>query len=166
MLRCIRVAGLLSVVAAVLVTGPPPTVHAAQAKLSLQDLAEQSTDVVGATVISRQSQWNDEQNFIFTVVGLQITTVYTGGTSPGATVEVMIPGGEVDSIGLRVEHAPVFETGEQVIVFLRPLSPTVYGVTGWEQGKYTVVNGRVQETDQSLSSFETSLREAVRKANE
>ncbi|RME25903.1 MAG: hypothetical protein D6800_07115 [Candidatus Zixiibacteriota bacterium] len=132
------------------------------ATMSLQELAAQSSEVVRATVETKESRWNDAHNFIFTYVTLRVTNTYTGTAPVASRLKVLVPGGEIDGVGLAVEHAPRFETGQEVITFLRVIEGTVYGVTGWEAGKFTVEQTRVKETDQPVTDFENALRRAVR----
>lgn len=142
----------------VIFSGPA---RCATAPMSTADLVQQSSDIIAATVVSTLSAWNDEKNFIFTTVTLRITNTYSGSMTESSVISVAVPGGEVDGVGLGVEHAAHFESGEQVIVFLRLLDDSVYGVTGWEMGKFTIEAERIKEKDVSLNEFEQEIKTAI-----
>ena len=156
--------GAAILLAMTLVFLPRGDVLSATASLTLQDLADQSGEVVAAKVVSKESYWNENKDFIFTSISLQVTAVYFGGMGESTNVTVLVPGGELDGVGLGVEHAADFTVGEDVIVFLRALENDLYGVTGWEQGKFTVADGRVREKDLPVAKFEEQIRQAVEKA--
>ena len=136
--------------------------NAAMVELTTNDLVAQSSDIVGARVLSIKSQWNPEKNFIFTTVTLQITESYKGTIAVSSTADVIVPGGEVDGVGLGVEHAAKFKPGENIIVFLRSTDGSAYAVTGWEQGKYTIEQGQVRERGIPLAKFTSEIREALK----
>jgi hypothetical protein len=137
-------------------------VTAAMVELTLEELAAGSPDIINGEVLSKESQWNEDSTFIFTSVTIRVTDLHKGSLSPSNTITVMTPGGEVGETGLGVEHAPRFEVGQEVIVFLTPVRELTYSVTGWEQGKYTVEDGQVKEKSKSVSSFEEEIREALK----
>jgi hypothetical protein len=153
--------GAVALLATALVLLPGGAILSATASLTMQELADQSGEVVAATVASKESRWNETEDFIFTTVTLRVTTTYAGDALESDVLTVLVPGGEVDGVGLGVEHAADFTVGEEVIVFLRQLEDNVYGVTGWEQGKFTVTEGRVQEKDLPVADFEQQIREVV-----
>jgi hypothetical protein len=59
------------------------------------------------------------------------------GSAP-ARLTIAVPGGEVDGIGQRVDGAPAFSAGEDVVVFVRDGGHGRYHVVGLAQGKYGV----------------------------
>jgi len=134
---------------------------AALAEVSTAELIHRSSDVVRAEVLSIESAWNEPKDFILTTVTLRVTEVYKGTVEASSTVDVIVPGGEVDGIGLGVEHAPQFEIGQNVIVLLRPTDEPVFAVVGWEMGKFTVHEDHVVEKGVSLEEFRTEIRRVV-----
>src|SRR5690242_10651550 len=96
------------------VAAPASAMLAAPA--SVEELARSSQAVVRGRVASVSSRWSDDQARIFTYVEIQPASVWRG--SPGARVTVLVPGGVVGPIGQRVDGAPAFAKGEDVVVFL------------------------------------------------
>jgi hypothetical protein len=129
---------------------------------TLAQLTAKATDIISGEIIAKESQWNQDSTFIFTTVSIQVNELLKGSLAVPSTVEVLVPGGEVGDVGLGVEHAAQFEVGEEVIVFLSLLEGNYYGVTAWEQGKYTVENGQVVEKRMSVSSFKEEIRKALK----
>ena len=137
-------------------------VAAAMIEQTTEQLASESSDIISGEVLAKESQWNEDSTFIFTSVTIRVTDLHKGSLSPFNTITVMTPGGEVGETGLGVEHAPRFEVGQEVIVFLTPVRELTYSVTGWELGKFTVEDGQVKEKSKSVSSFEEEIREELK----
>lgn len=138
---------------------------AANAAVVLQttaDLIGNSSDIISAQVISTEGEWNDEHTFIFTRVDLKVSKQYKGTLEPESTITVMAPGGAVGEIGLKVEHAPQFEVGEEVILFLTPLEEGQFRVTAWEQGKFTIEEDKIKETGRDLSVFLDEIKAGLK----
>src|SRR5712691_10120277 len=108
---------------------------AAMVKLTLEQLTADAETIVRGTVTSQVSAWNAERTAIYTDVTLAVEEALKG--SPGATVTFRIAGGVVGDIGMRTSNDPVFQNGEQVVVFLSTRDATAR-VVGLGQGKYTV----------------------------
>lgn len=128
---------------------------------STEQLVENSSDVIRGKVISQISQWDDTHSVIYTEVTIEITEIVLGSVARGATISVYVPGGIVNDTGLRVEHAPEFEDGEEVILFLTELD-NLYSVTSWEMGKFRVENARIVEKKLPVSEFITEIKAAKR----
>ena len=128
---------------------------------STVQLIENSSDVVRGKVISQNSQWNETHTSIYTEVTIEITEIVLGSVTKGAAISVYVPGGVVNDTGLRVEHAPEFKDGEDVILFLTELD-NLYSVTSWEMGKFTVENANVVEKKQPVAEFINEIKAAKR----
>jgi len=137
------------------------TTNAATTPQSTEQLVENSSDVIRGRVISQISLWNETHTMIYTDVTIEITEILLGSVAEGATISVYIPGGVVNDTGLRVEHAPEFEDGEDVILFLTELD-NLYSVTSWEMGKFRVENSNVVEKNLPVSAFITEIKAAKR----
>ncbi len=129
---------------------------------TVADLVGNSSDIISGEVLTMESWWNESKTFILTTVTIQVNELQKGALAVPSTVTVVVPGGKVGSTGLGVEHAPQFEVGEEVIVFLTPLEGTDYRVTAWEQGKYTLENGQVKEKGVSVFLFKEEIRKALK----
>jgi hypothetical protein len=128
-------------------------------------LALQSDLVVVGTVGSRTSEWNADRSRIQTRVTISVNETIKGGSVP-PTVEVVVPGGEIDGVGEWYSHTTRFDKNEDVVVFAKKDSRGEYGVAGGTAGKITIaqdpVTGRkLIPRFGSLQEFTSSLRKSV-----
>lgn len=135
---------------------------AAMIKLSLEQLAVEADTIVLGTVTGQASAWNAQRTAIYTDVTVAVEEAIKG--SPGAEVTFRIAGGIVGDIGMRTSNDPVFQDGEQVIVFLNTEGAPA-SVVGLKQGKYTVRNGTVTRDGQTVAvaDFLNAIRAALKK---
>lgn len=109
-------------------------------RFSLEELAREADLVILGKVIGKQSRY-DSSRRIVTDVYFMIDDIVAGKAS-GTTVVVTTPGGSVDGKGQLVFGAPVFEIGEEAVLFLRTPQETVYGLrhslVGLTQGVFFV----------------------------
>jgi hypothetical protein len=139
---------------------------AAMTEVTLPQLTDQSSVIIGGKVLSKDSWWNSDKTLIFTTVKVRVDESLKGVVSPDDTISIMVPGGEIDGVGLGVEHAAQFEVGEEVILFLRPAEDSHYVVTAWEQGKLTIIDDRVEEKDDSVESVINQILDALKETPE
>jgi hypothetical protein len=150
------------ILGAILCTAFNQSTKAAMVELNIEQLVVKSSDVVGATVLGKVSYWNSSKTFIFTRITLRVDEALKGSLPVTGEIYVVVPGGEVEETGLKVEHAAQFETGEKAIVFLNPEEDSAFNVTGWEQGKYTIENEKIRETGLSVDEFKKEIRQALK----
>ena len=84
--------------------------------------------------------------------------------TPAARVTVVVPGGVVGPIGQRVDGAPAFAKGEEVVVFLSAAEAGAFRVTGLAQGKFSVRDGAAQPDLAHVSFVPAPLRAGERRA--
>ena len=137
------------------------TASAVTTPQSTEQLVENSSDVIRGRVVSQISQWNETHTIIYTDVTIEITEIVFGSVTKGATISVYVPGGIVNDTGLRVEHSPEFEDGEEVILFLTELD-NLYSVTSWEMGKFRIEKANVVEKKLPVSEFISEIKAAKR----
>jgi hypothetical protein len=106
---------------------------------TVEDLARSSDAVVRGKVASVSARWSEDQRRIFTYVEVQPASVWRGAAP--RLVTVLVPGGVVGNIGQRVDGAPGFAKGEEVVVFLSGAEAGAFRVTGLAQGKFSVQGG-------------------------
>ncbi len=147
--------GVLAVCVCILGT----TAMAVVVPQSTEQLVENSSDVIRGKVVTQSSQWDDTHTLIYTEVTIEISEIVLGSAEKGATISVYVPGGIVNDTGLAVEHAPAFEDGEEVILFLTELD-NLYSVTSWEMGKFTVESANVVEKKLQVSVFINEIKAA------
>jgi hypothetical protein len=104
-------------------------------RLSLEDLAQESTAVARLRCLGAQSYW--EQGEIWTETRLE---VLEAEKSPLAgVVTVRLPGGGVEHLHSRVDGVPRFRPGEEVYLFLWARDGEPYRVLGWSHGTFRIV---------------------------
>lgn len=136
--------------------------HAAVVLQTTADLSGNSSNIIRGQVLSTEARWNDEHTFIFTRVDLKVGTQYLGTLAIESNLIVMTPGGEVGEMGLKVEHAPQFEVGQEVILFLTPQEDGQFRVVAWEQGKFTIEEDKIVETGRDLSVFLDEIKASLK----
>jgi len=117
---------------------PARHVSAQARKATLEELTLASTAVVLGKTTQTTSYWNERGTKIFTDVTIQVEEAVTGSVA-NETV-ITIPGGRVGNTVYEVSDMPVFEEGEEVLVFLWQHPSGQHLVTGGTQGKMPVVD--------------------------
>lgn len=117
----------------------------------LSRLVREAGGIVWGHVLNVAPHWNADHTYIHSTVTLSANQYLKGLGAREFALE--IPGGEVDGITQWVEDAPVFAIGEEVVVFL---DAERQAVVGWDQGKFSCIDGRVVEKEMLplLSFFE------------
>lgn len=106
--------------------------------LDLESLTRASDVVARARVVRTQARWSADHARILTEVELEVAEAWKG--APGGRLTLTLPGGVVGDVGQRVEGAPRFAAGEEVVAFLEARGPG-YTVTGLAQGAFRVERG-------------------------
>jgi len=106
--------------------------------LPLQTLSERSGQVIVGRVVSVRSYWADQPRRIESAVMFE-SVEYLKGRIAGSTdtFRLIVPGGKVGEIEMRIAHAPVFAVGEKWLLFLLPAYKT-FPVVGLNQGAFRV----------------------------
>ena len=154
-------------------------------RLSFEELVGQSQVVVHGRVASIRVAWDAERENIWTHYEIVLDEALKG--TPGRTVEIQEPGGELNGFRMEIVGAPHYELGEEVVVFAAP-TPAGLRTCGWGQGRFVVDGeagqrrvrndlGDVQLTsagkagryraaaarDEALTVFKQRIREEVRR---
>jgi len=157
MLRVSKLVLTMAAALTLLVCAFSGLVLAATIPQTTEQLVHNSSDVVRGNVISQKSQWDETHRFIYTEIQVKVTETVRGSLPKEGTIRVYAPGGVVNDTGLKVEHAPEFTNGEDVLLFLVE-NNGLYGVTSWEMGKFTVVNGNVREKNLPVVDFVNEIK--------
>jgi hypothetical protein len=124
---------------------------------SENDLIQVAEVIVVGRVVGQASQWIDRD--LVTVVNVEVSEVLKG--SVGSTVSVVVPGG-VDTnrpvpVAMTYPAAPELMGNENVLLFLTAEGRLAdgYGIVGFSQGKFTVVESAQGEkiATQNLSQL-------------
>jgi hypothetical protein len=126
-------------------------------EMSLEELADGADAIVVGTVISTSSRWDADHISIYTEVVVSVEERLKGSVG-GDTVTVVVPGGAVGETAQWVSDTPVFEMGENAVLFLKelpgegvfqirlqdaPLPLPSFLVHGQFQGKLEIRDGKV-----------------------
>ena len=122
--------------AAILLLAACPADAAVMVPASVEELARASDAVVRGRVLDTAARWSADGRRIVTEVEVAVSGVWRGA-APGR-IRVTAPGGERDGVAQRVDGAPAFSSGEEVVLFLARRG-TTWRVRGLALGKYRVV---------------------------
>ncbi len=103
---------------------------------TLEELTYVADRIVVGTVTTQQAAFTPDAEVIVTEVEIDVLEVLKGPAGL-QTQTVRVLGGEVAGIGMHVEGAPRFDSGETVLLFLEELS-WGFTVLGWHQGTFHV----------------------------
>jgi hypothetical protein len=112
------------------------------AALSIKDMTEQSDVIAIGNCVDTRSVWVDRT--LVTQATISVAETLKGGES--STIMVVLPGG-IDAnrkvpIAMTYPGAPQIQPGENVFLFLTADSDLGgYAVTGFSQGKFSIVTG-------------------------
>lgn len=126
---------LLLLLGGALLSPTPARATLAEA-LSLETLVDRSDEIVVARVLSKRSRWQGER--IVTDVLLEVSEVAKGELSEGQRFEVLLLGGAVGELGMRVSGEAGLEPSHEYLLFLRRWNGTRRPV-GMAQGALPVV---------------------------
>jgi hypothetical protein len=129
--------------------------------LSLGDMADQADVIAIGNVVDSRSMWVDRS--LVTLVNVTVGESLKG--APGETLTVVVPGG-VDAnrkipIAMTYPGAPRLSPGENVFLFLNADSEVGggYNITGFSQGKFSIVEGDDGEPMVSRDLTQVSLKD-------
>jgi hypothetical protein len=135
-------------------------------KLTIEELTQQSDIITVGKVRSLQSEWTNNKERIQTRVMVSVDQTLKG-TTPGSSMTVVIPGGEVDGVGEWYSHSLRFTNDENVVLFAKKGSDNEYRVTGGEFGKLSVkvdekTGAKSISNLGSLKDFSLKIRNTVK----
>jgi hypothetical protein len=103
---------------------------------SPQQMGMESVLVVRGRVADVHSYWNESRTKIYTETVIAVDETYKGDGAP--TVRVVQPGGVVGNRRMHVHGAVQWKFGEEVLLFLEPLSRGRHRVAGFSQGRFDI----------------------------
>jgi hypothetical protein len=110
-------------------------------QLSLDDLAQKSTDIVRATVVGTYADVRGSS--IYTHWKIQVTERWKG--SSGSPLEVLVPGGDANGLHQEVPGAPKLTQGKEYLLFLWTSKSGSTYITGWGQGVFTLTQNAAND---------------------
>jgi hypothetical protein len=104
--------------------------------MTLEDLARQSQSVVQGKVARTWSAWDNDHQVIWTHYEVEVSDSLKGPAQ--SKLVVSEPGGTVGETSMLIAGTPVYEVGEEIVLFSEA-TPIGYARTcGWGQGKFRV----------------------------
>ena len=108
--------------------------------LTTAEMTRNADEIVIGKVANIESNWEDGGKKIYSYVEVQVSESLKGVESQ--TVLIRQLGGEVGDIGQRIEGLSTFDSGEEILVFLKENSTGELQVVGMSQGKYRIITDR------------------------
>jgi hypothetical protein len=107
-------------------------------RMSLDQLAEASTEIVRGHVVSQQTLWNPERTRIYTYTTLALEQTYKG--NPPSALVVQQPGGTIGKVRVFVAGTIQFHLQAGYVLFLErsPADPSKFLPVGMMQGAYRI----------------------------
>ncbi len=136
---------------------PAPALGSTMLALDLSELTLAAQEVVIAEVIGERAE--PVRGGIVTRVVVRVEHGVVGRSGPGDELEIVVPGGELDGVGMLVHGAPRLTLGERYLLFLRRHEPE-YQIVGLSQGVYRLM--RSPETGSLVVSPPENLPGLVR----
>lgn len=133
-------------------------------RMTLDDIVQESADIVQGRVVSRESHMLDGSNRIVTDIKIQVSESWAGKQSAGKTITVRTLGGVVGEVGERVEHQPVFGPNEEVVLFVQDDGQGNVRCVYEAQGKFAVGGNYIvgfDLTPRALNTFRQRVDELV-----
>lgn len=140
---CLQLIAVIAACAAA-AFGAPGTAQALLVDMSVEDMTLSAQAVVLADTVSTSARrvMRDGRPTVETVVKLRRDSTLKG--EPPADIEIVLPGGEADGLGVWVSDSPVFVPGRRCLVFLDRDG----GLVGGAQGRLDVAGGMVDGAGQ------------------
>jgi hypothetical protein len=112
----------------------------------LKSLKRDADIAVAGTITSVAGTSSDTVGVVATdfVFSINQSIFNPHGQALGATITIHQTGGIVGNTRYEMEDDPLFQTGEQVVLFLHEYSVGHYNVIGGPTGRFEVRNGVVQ----------------------
>ncbi len=129
---------LLAAAALVVAVPARPAYSTSVEPLSAEELVDHAQTIVWGDCISVRTEWNRERTKILTRVQLASREVLKGDRAP--TVELLLPGGELDGMAYVIHGMPRFREGQEAVVHVTAPHATsgIRLPVGLGQGVHTV----------------------------
>lgn len=106
---------------------------------SLDELVVEARAIAAGRVVATEARWVDGRRSIETFVTLDVAEYLKGNL--GETVVFRVAGGELGAYRTMIAGAPQFEVGDEVLLFLNAIGPSIPHVVGFSQGVFRIVGG-------------------------
>jgi hypothetical protein len=133
---------------------------AVMVKMEMPELVANASNIITGRVLSVTSHYTADHKSIYTVIDIAVQSELAGSTN-ASEIAIRQPGGVMPDLGLAIEDMPVFQAGEDVILFLASNGDGTYKVGDMHQGKYTIANDTIVENGEPVSQFIAEISSAL-----
>ena len=127
--------------------------------LSFDDLVSKANTIVIGRILDSQTSWTKDGKLILTQTTVEVQEGLKG--TPAKTVTVTTIGGQIGSTILHVSGMPAFVRDETAVIFLER-SGAYSTVLGLNQGKFSINNGEVSNSNTGLTFSDGAAVKPVR----
>lgn len=128
-----------------------------------QQLVEKAENIIVGKVVEQKAGWNADNSAIMTTVTVRVIDDLKNDAVV-RTQTVVIPGGKVNDIEMKVDEAPVFKENEDVLLFLASSKESgVKTLADLKNGKFTIVDNQIVETGKYLHEFKAEILKSLGK---
>jgi len=110
------------------------------APIEFRQLVTSSPVIVHGTVVDVRADWVDGRRAVETFVTVEAGDYLKGDLGPRITFKV--PGGQMGRYRTVFVGAPTFQTGDELVLFLKSNGPSYPFITGLSQGLFRIVTDR------------------------
>ncbi|GCE15461.1 hypothetical protein [Tengunoibacter tsumagoiensis] len=123
------------------------TMHTSWAEYytSLKELKQHSDVVVRGTIAEIGTTYKPTDGPVYTPVTVSITQIISKPQNEDipAKISLVQTGGKYKNVTYQVDDDPLFQKGEQVILFLKEYKPGKFRISGGPTGRFKIANGTV-----------------------
>jgi hypothetical protein len=123
--------------AACLVLAPAAARATVLVPIDFRHLVAAAPIIVHGEVVDVRSDWSSGRRAVETFITLHVDEYLKGDLGPEITIRV--PGGQLGRYRTIMVGAPVFERGDELVLFLNPGAPQYPSIVGLSQGAFRVV---------------------------
>jgi hypothetical protein len=117
-------------------------------RLSFDELVAKADSIVQGNVVAARTYRSSDGKLILTSYTVNVRQTLKG--SPAKAVTLTTIGGRIGNTVLHVSGVPVFQQGEEAVLFLEQAGAFTT-VVGLNQGKFGIANGEISNTTAGLS---------------
>jgi hypothetical protein len=149
--RRISVCLLLAILVAMLIAASTPATTLV--RMSLDQLAEASTEIIRGHVVSQQTLWNPQHTRIYTYTTLALDQTYKG--NPPSFPVVQQPGGTIGKVRVFVAGTVQFHAQASYMLFLERsgADPSKFLLVGMMQGAYRIYRDAETQEERLILQF-------------
>lgn len=129
-------------------------------RMSLDQLAEASTEIVRGRVVSQETRWNPEHTRIYTYTTLALEQTYKG--NPPSSLVIQQPGGRIGNVHVFVAGTIQFHAQAGYVLFLErsPGDPSKFLPVGMMQGAYRIYRDAKTQEEKLILPLGSLMRGA------